>query len=87
MHHRLTGLATECLLELRHIRHDVVDAKLRHGVRVGKHAGARCLRSRLVAPEIAVGKEESLEIGDPVLVLVLESLPLVLQIVAERGKR
>src|SRR5664279_4701331 len=58
--HRLARLAGERLLELRHVLHYAVDAKLRRRVRVGGHLQAQRLLAFARAPHLAERKEEAL---------------------------
>ena len=53
-------LATECLLEFRHVRDYVVDAEHRQGVRIGRHDQTSDLRPHTGAPRVRIRKEEAL---------------------------
>src|SRR6185436_12176255 len=50
IHHRRVVAAVECLLELREVRDDAVDAVFRRGVRVGD-----CVRAQVLGARVAAG--------------------------------
>src|SRR5947209_19553877 len=70
--HLLSGLASECLFEFRHIRKHVVDAELRQRMRIGGDKHARDLRTDVRAPGIGIGQEETLAIRPAILSFVVE---------------
>ena len=73
MNHLLSLVAAKGLLELRHIRNDVVDTVLGIRMWIGQDQSANQLRPVLLTPNERVGQEEPLQIGEAVGTLIVEA--------------
>src|SRR5271156_1180823 len=66
LRHRLTGLAGECLLKLRHVHHQAVDTVLARGMRICDRVHAQVFRAVVFASPLRVSHKKALLGSEPV---------------------
>jgi hypothetical protein len=86
MHHRSPSMASECLGELAQIAYNIVNAVTIEGMSLCQHCRSRGLGALLSAPDIRVGKQESLKLGESVRSRAIKALALRPQRTLKRGQ-
>src|SRR5437868_12730655 len=70
-HHRLSHVASESLLEFRHVLHGPIDAPARERMFIGERSVTRCFVTLVLAPRSAICKEEALLCSEASGILLL----------------